>query len=132
MENPNGRAQRGVRVFVLKKIRHPELVESCPLGTGKIESPKAIPQGEGSRERTESTISLRQPYKFQREDMKQMKNMKKNQSVFNFMSFIPFLFSCFAPSVIRSPVKCDSSRQRRAICTDSSVLPILIVILSNT
>jgi hypothetical protein len=40
-------------------FRHPEPVESCPLGTGKIESPKAIPQGEGSRERTESTIRHR-------------------------------------------------------------------------
>ena len=28
---------------------------SCSLGASKIESPKAIPQGEGSRERTEST-----------------------------------------------------------------------------
>jgi hypothetical protein len=47
-----------------QEIRHPEPVESYPLGTGKMESPKAIPKGEGSRERTESTISsptLRQP-----------------------------------------------------------------------
>jgi hypothetical protein len=42
---------------LLKAIRHPELAESCPSGTRKIESPQAIPKGEGSRERTESTIS---------------------------------------------------------------------------
>jgi hypothetical protein len=30
-------------------------MESCPLGTGKIEPPQADPQGEGSRERIEST-----------------------------------------------------------------------------
>ena len=28
---------------------------SCSLGTSKIESPQAIPQGEGERERIEST-----------------------------------------------------------------------------
>ena len=33
------------------------VVESCPLGTGKMESPQAIPQDEGLRERTESTTS---------------------------------------------------------------------------
>ena len=33
-------------------------VKSCPLGTGKIESPQAIPKGEGSRERTESTTQV--------------------------------------------------------------------------
>ncbi|MCE0482779.1 MAG: carbamoyl-phosphate synthase large subunit [Methylacidiphilales bacterium] len=42
----------------LKKIGHPELVESWPLGTAKIESPQVIPQGEGSRGRTESTSSI--------------------------------------------------------------------------
>ena len=33
-------------------------VESCELGTSKMESPKAIPQGEGERERTESTVRM--------------------------------------------------------------------------
>src|SRR5271163_3655320 len=47
----------GVASATYLKDCHPELVESCPLGTGKIELPKAIPQGEGSRERTESTTS---------------------------------------------------------------------------
>jgi hypothetical protein len=49
-----------VATATLLNDRHPELVESCALGTRKIESSHAggtIPQGEGSRERTESTTS---------------------------------------------------------------------------
>ncbi len=43
------------------KIRPPGLVESCPLGTGKMESPKAIPAGarvRGSESSQRSDASL--------------------------------------------------------------------------
>jgi hypothetical protein len=48
---------RGYSVFknTVAVLFLPLGLESCRLGTGKIESPMAIPKGQGSRERTEST-----------------------------------------------------------------------------